>query len=60
MLTACMVIEVAEYEHQIEVVDEAQKTFVGEGNDAEGHQARVPDETVEIRRDHGKIGDHPS
>ena len=27
------------------MIDEAQKIFVGEGNDAEGHQARVLDGT---------------
>ena len=31
-------LKVAECEHQFKVIDEAQKLFRGEGNDAEGHQ----------------------
>ena len=29
----------------------------GEGNDAEGHQARVPDGTEEMRRNYGNVAD---
>ena len=42
-------LKVAEHEHQFKVVDEAQKTLYGEGNDTEGHQTRVLDGTDKVR-----------
>ena len=36
-------LKVVEYEHQLKASDEAQKTLVVEGDDAEGHQTGVPD-----------------
>ena len=41
-------LQVAEYEHQFKVIDEAQKTS-GEGHDVEGHETRLPDGTKEVR-----------
>ena len=46
--------KVAEDEHQFKVIDDAKKTFCGEGHDAEGHQARVPHKTEEILWNYGK------
>ena len=50
-------LNVAEYEHQSKAMDDAQKTFVV-GENADGHQARVPDGTEDIQRNYGKVGDH--
>ena len=40
--------EVAEYEHQLKIIDEAQKIFVVRGDDARRHQTGVLDGTEKI------------
>ena len=45
-------LKVAEYEHQFKAIDEAHKILAVGENHAEGHQARVPDGTEKVLRNH--------